>query len=84
MLFFGVVGYFFNKYKIPQSSLILASILGSMMESNWTQSMVYAGGSVSVFFTRPLSLILFVLSVICIGMPLINRFKAKKEKTPAA
>ncbi len=84
MLFFGVVGYFFNKYKIPQSSLILASILGSMMESNWTQSMVYAGGSVSVFFTRPLSLILFVLSVICIGMPLINRFKAGKEKTLAA
>ena len=28
MIFFGIVGYFFNKYKIPQSPLILSAILG--------------------------------------------------------
>lgn len=55
MVFFGFVGYSFNKYKIPQSPLILASILGSMMENNWTQSMKFADGSLSVFVTRPLS-----------------------------
>lgn len=78
IIFFGFVGYTFNKYKIPQSSLILASILGSMMESNWTQSMVFANGSLSVFVTRPLSLVLLVLSAIFIFMPLIKRFKASK------
>jgi putative tricarboxylic transport membrane protein len=79
MIFFGFIGYTFNKYKIPQSPLILASILGSMMESNWTQSMVYADGSLSVFVTRPLSCVLLILSVIFIGMPLVKRFK-KTEK----
>ncbi len=78
MVFFGIVGYTFNKYKIPQSSLILASILGSMMESNWTQSMVYANGSLSVFVTRPLSLALLILSLIFIGMPVVKKLKAKK------
>ena len=78
MIFFGFIGYTFNKYKIPQSPLILASILGSMMESNWTQSMVYANGSLSVFVTRPLSCGLLILSVIFIAMPLIKMMKAKK------
>lgn len=75
MIFFGFIGYTFNKYKIPQSPLILASILGSMMESNWTQSMVFANGSLSVFVTRPLSLALLILSVIFIGMPILKRLK---------
>lgn len=75
MIFFGFIGYTFNKYKIPQSPLILASILGSMMESNWTQSMVFANGSLSVFVTRPLSLALLVLSAVFIGMPIIKRLK---------
>lgn len=80
MIFFGFIGYTFNKYKIPQSSLILASILGSMMESNWTQSMVYADGSLSVFVTRPLSLALLILSLIFIGMPIVKRIKGAKAK----
>ena len=79
MIFFGFIGYTFNKYKIPQSPLILASILGSMMENNWTQSMVFADGSLSVFVTRPLSCALLILSIIFIGMPLVKRFKAAKK-----
>lgn len=79
MIFFGFVGYTFNKYKIPQSPLILASILGSMMENNWTQSMVFANGSLSVFVTRPLSCALLILSIVFIGMPLIKRFKAARK-----
>ena len=79
MIFFGFIGYTFNKYKIPQSPLILASILGSMMENNWTQSMVFADGSLSVFVTRPLSCALLILSIIFIGMPLVKRFKAARK-----
>ena len=81
MIFFGIVGYFFNKYKIPQSPLILSAILGTMMESNYLKSMVYAGGSLSVFVTRPLSLILLIISVIFIAMPIV---KAIREKRAAA
>ena len=78
MVFFGFVGYSFNKYKIPQSPLILASILGSMMENNWTQSMKFADGSLSVFVTRPLSCALLILSIIFIGLPLWKQWKAGK------
>jgi putative tricarboxylic transport membrane protein len=75
MISFGVIGYLFNKYKIPQAPLILASILGTMMESNWTQSMVFADGSLSVFITRPLSLALLVISALFVFVPLAKLLK---------
>lgn len=83
MVFFGFIGYTFNKYKIPQSPLILASILGSMMENNWTQSMKFADGSLAVFVTRPLSCALLILSIIFIGMPLVKRINANKAAKAA-
>ncbi len=81
MIFFGIVGYFFDKYKIPQSPFILSSILGSMMESNYLRSMVYANGSLSIFVTRPLSFGLLVVSIIFIAMPII---KSIMERVRAA
>lgn len=75
---FGVIGYLFHKFKIPQSPLILASILGSMMESNWIQSMVFGNNNLLIFVTRPISLFLIFASLFCFGMPLIRKFKERK------
>ncbi len=80
MVFFGIVGYFFNKYKIPQSPLILSAILGTMMESNYLKSMVYEKGSLMVFIHRPLSLGLLIVSIIFIAMPIFKNIKARKTE----
>ena len=79
IIFFGIVGYFFNKYKIPQSSLILATILGEMMESNYLQSLVYTGG-IDVFFKRPLSLALLIISIAFIVSPFVGPLMKKFKK----
>ncbi len=84
MVFFGLVGYFFNKYKIPQSPLILSSILGTMMESNFLKSMVYENGSLMVFIHRPLSLGLLIVSIIFIAMPLFKSIRERKAAQKAA
>ena len=83
MIFFGMVGYFFNKYKIPQSPLILSAILGTMMESNFLKSMVYENGSLMVFIHRPLSLGLLIVSVIFIAMPIIKTLKERRAAEAA-
>jgi putative tricarboxylic transport membrane protein len=70
---FGVVAYIFWKFGLPQAPLILSHILGSMMETNWISSMVYANGSPIVFITRPVSLILVLLSALLFLWPLIER-----------
>ena len=76
---FGLIGYFFNKFHIPQSPLILASILGKMMESNWVQSMVFSHNNLAVFVTRPLSCALLVISLAFIVIPMIKSAKDKKK-----
>ena len=79
LIVFGLIGYFFNKFHIPQSPLILASILGKMMESNWIQSMVFSHNNLAVFVTRPLSCALLVISLAFIVIPMIKSAKDKKK-----
>jgi len=78
---FGVIAYLFWKFGLPQAPMILAMILGSMMESNWASSMVYANGSISVFFTRPISLVLVICSAFFLVWPVVQGFFGKRKKT---
>jgi putative tricarboxylic transport membrane protein len=77
MLVFGLVGYLLNKMGLPQSPLILAVILGPMMENNFIQSMAFAGGSFLVFVTRPISCVLLIISVYFLLRPVIKQFRRK-------
>lgn len=76
---FGIVGYLFYKFSIPTAPFILASILGSMMESNYINSMVYTGSSM-VFFTRPISCVLAIVSIIFVVWPYISPLLRKKPR----
>lgn len=82
-VFFGVIGYLFWKFDIPQAPLILSTILGSMMENNWISSMVYADGSLRVFVERPLSLLLLILSCFFLFWPLVQKVRSLLKKTKA-
>lgn len=84
IIVFGFVGYLFNKFKIPQSPLILASILGKMMESNWIQSQVFLKGNLMGFITRPLSCALLIVSLAFILVPIIKNAIAKRKAAQKA
>jgi putative tricarboxylic transport membrane protein len=75
---FGILGYLFIKFKIPMAPLILADVLGSIMESNWLQSLVLAEGDYSLFVKRPISCFLLFLSIVFLVMPLWKKLKARK------
>lgn len=82
---FGVIGYIFYKFNVPTAPFILASILGSMMESNFINSLVYTG-SAMIFLERPISLVLVIVSVLFIVWPWVGPVVKKifkKEKTAA-
>lgn len=83
MVVFSFIGYFMNKYKLPQSPLILAMVLGSMMEKYYLQSMVLSGNSWSIFVTRPICLVLLVVSVLFVGIPLYKRYFKKTVEAEA-
>lgn len=79
----GIVGYMMKKFKIPSAPLILASVVGNMMESSYRQAMMLSDGSLSIFFGSTICLILWVLAIGSIAWPFISEAKAAKKKAAA-
>lgn len=55
MLVFGVIGYAFRKMGFEGAPLVLAFILGPMLEQALRQSLIISHGSFSIFITRPIT-----------------------------
>ena len=77
LLFFGVVGYVFDKVDIPVAPLVLSLVLGGMMEQSFRQAMTISGGSTAIFVGSGITVTLLVMSVISIALPFVlPRLKA--------
>ncbi|MCM3759965.1 tripartite tricarboxylate transporter permease [Alkalihalobacillus oceani] len=72
MLVSGIIGYIMLRYGFPASPVILALILGPMMEANFRRALVMSEGSYSVFFSRPISATLIILGLFTLLTPLIK------------
>jgi putative tricarboxylic transport membrane protein len=55
MIIFGVVGYVMKKGQYEPAPLVLAYVLGPMMEKALRQSLIISNGSFLIFFLRPIS-----------------------------
>jgi TctA family transporter len=69
MLGFGVLGYIMNKLKYPIVPLVLALVLGRLAENSLRQSMMISGGSLDIFFTRPITLLFMAASILAYLTP---------------
>ena len=79
MLFFGGVGYLMKKFNYEAAPLVLALVLGPMMENALRQSLIMSNGSVSIFFTRPISLGIVLVVLALLLLPLLPWVKRKRE-----
>ena len=72
----GVVGYILRKLKFDMAPLILALVLGPMLEKNLRQSLYMVSGDVWAMVSRPITgaLLLIALAVIVLP-PLIRHMK---------
>jgi putative tricarboxylic transport membrane protein len=71
MIIFGIVGYLMKKFKYEAAPLILAFVLSPLLENALRQSLLMSRGSFSIFFNRPISLVLMVVAILLLGLPLI-------------
>ena len=78
MLVAGVVGYAMRKLEFPAAPVVLALVLGPMMETNFRQSLLMSQGSFGIFFTRPISAGLAVLVVLFVFAPVLLSTVTKK------
>ncbi len=68
---FGLVGYLMKKFHYEGAPLILAFILGPMLENALRQSMIISGGSFGIFLTRPISAGLLLFAAFLLFFPLL-------------
>lgn len=74
MLIFGVIGYILRKLDFPLPPIVLALVLGFMVETSLRRSLVLSNGSMSIFITRPISLILLIMAAISFFAPIVRYF----------
>ncbi len=79
MLFFGVVGYFFQKLEISASPLILGLILGPMAESNFRRALLMSRGDYSTFLSTGICWAFFTLIIISLLFPIIKKRMLQKQ-----
>lgn len=71
ILFFGIVGYVFDKVDIPVAPLVLSLVLGGIMEQSFRQAMTISGGDLKIFYGSVITVTLLVMSVISVALPFI-------------
>lgn len=76
----GVAGYFFRKHGFPVAPLVLALVIGPMMENSLRQSLVFSEGNLNIFITRPISLTLMSLAVLTVVVPPLLRLLKKMTR----
>ena len=73
MITCGVIGYLFRKFRYEIPPLILAFVLGPMLEMEMRRSLSLSRGSFSIFFTRPISVLFTLISLAVLLTPRIRK-----------
>ncbi len=76
---FGVIGYFMKKFGYPGAPLVLGVILGPIAEENLNRALLVNKNDISVFFTRPISLVFLLLAAFTILYSIYSNIKSERN-----
>jgi putative tricarboxylic transport membrane protein len=89
-LAFGVLGYLMKRFDYPAAPLVLALVLGPLLETSLRQSLTISHGSLAIFVTRPATAVLLAIGILGVSAPLlfslVRKYRdaaiTKKESIP--
>jgi len=81
MALFGILGYFMRRYALPIPPLILGVILGPLAESYFLTTMIGEANDITVFFRRPVSSCLMIISIGLLLMPFLRRIWTRQKES---
>ena len=79
----GLMGFFMAENDFPVGPMILAVILGPIVESNFMRSILKSNGDLTAFVDRPIAMVLAIAAVAVWSMIIVNGVKAGR-KAPQA
>lgn len=64
MLFFGISGYVLRKFDYPLAPLLIAFVLGPMLENSLRQALIISDGSYGIFVSSPISVVFLAVALV--------------------
>jgi putative tricarboxylic transport membrane protein len=77
---FGLFGYWLVKHDFEPAPLVLAFVLGPLMEENLRRAMLIARGDPSVFVTRPISAGLLIVAAIMLALAMLPLIRKRRDE----
>jgi len=84
MTVIGVIGYFLAKLKMPMAPLVLGVVLGNLMEQNLRRGLSMTNGDPAIFFSSPVTIVLWVLAFLVVTLPPTLRYHGKRKRARQA
>jgi putative tricarboxylic transport membrane protein len=79
MLIFGVIGYLLKKFRFDPAPLVLGLVIAPIFELSLRQSLIMSGGSFSIFYQRPIALVLLLISALLLALAAWGAFAARRD-----
>jgi putative tricarboxylic transport membrane protein len=80
MIGFGVFGYLARKFQFEMAPLVLAIVIGPMMENNLRLSLVISQGNPMIFVTHPISAVFIFVTLALLISPLVPWIGKKRQR----
>jgi len=78
LLFFGILGYFVQKVEYDIAPLILAVIIGPIMEVSFRQSLMRSAGSFSIFWESSIAMTFIAVSFLLLSWNIYRGLRPEK------
>ncbi|HEX8165303.1 MAG TPA: tripartite tricarboxylate transporter permease [Beijerinckiaceae bacterium] len=79
MIAFGILGYLMRKTGYEPAPLVLAFVLGPMLENNLRKALILSQGELTTFLTRPISAACLLFAAALLAFPLLPALRKKRE-----
>ncbi len=79
MIGFGLAGYVLRKLDYELAPLVLALVLGPLLEQALRQSLIMSSGSPAIFVTRPITGALMLLAAVLVILLVVGRRRNRRE-----
>ena len=79
MIAFGILGYLMRKIGYEPAPLVLAFVLGPMLENNLRKALILSQGELTTFLTRPISAACLLFAAVLLLAPLLPALRRKRE-----
>ncbi|HWR29627.1 MAG TPA: tripartite tricarboxylate transporter permease [Negativicutes bacterium] len=79
MFIFGIMGYILRKFKFELGPLLLAFVLGRILERSLSQALIISSGNLAVFISKPISAALLEAVFLMLLIPIILMMRGGKQ-----